>query len=272
MQKDINYLDLDPNQSQPVKSNWQTKLKKIPFKVLVEDNPFTQGLYKVLPRKIFAPIMYELYIKVQTLGSRNLVKRYSQANDLLINLGAGERGKPGWVNVDVGPWPSLNCVWDCRNGLPFPDNSVKGIFCEHFLEHLDYKEEAPAFLAECKRVLKVGGVIRIIVPDAEKYLHAYCKEGWEELCQTRPLNSEHVDFHFGDKYTTKMEVVNAVFRQGFEHKFAYDYTTLELLLNKSGFSSVQRQDFGKSLMDELCIDLQFRASESLYVEAVKGSD
>jgi hypothetical protein len=46
--------------------------------------------------------MYELYIKIQTLGSLNLVKRYSQANDLLINLGAGERGRPGAVNVDVG--------------------------------------------------------------------------------------------------------------------------------------------------------------------------
>jgi len=31
-------------------------------------------------------------------------------------------------------------------------------------------------LSEYKRVLKVGGVIRIIVPDAEKYFHAYCKK------------------------------------------------------------------------------------------------
>lgn len=66
-----------------------------------------------------------------------------------------------------------------------------------------------------------------------------------------------------------MELVNFVFRQKYDRKFAYDYETLKFLLYKYGFSSVQKQEFGKSQLEELCIDQQVRASESLYIEAVK---
>lgn len=60
-----------------------------------------------------------------------------------------------------------------------------------------------------------------------------------------------------------------MFRQGYEHKYAYDFKTLEFLLYKHGFSKVQLQHFCKSMMPEICIDQEIRASESLYVEAVK---
>ena len=60
-----------------------------------------------------------------------------------------------------------------------------------------------------------------------------------------------------------------VFRQGHRHKYAYDYKTLEVLLYRSGFSEVVKQHFKKSMMKELGIDKVERASESLYVEAVK---
>ena len=66
-----------------------------------------------------------------------------------------------------------------------------------------------------------------------------------------------------------MELINVVFRQGFEHKYAYDYETLEFLLHRYGFSNVQQQKFGESWMEELSIDWERRASESLYVEAMK---
>jgi hypothetical protein len=66
-----------------------------------------------------------------------------------------------------------------------------------------------------------------------------------------------------------MEVVNAVFRQYFEHKYAYDYATLEFLLKRHGFAEVHKMSFGKSLKPELCLDQASRESESLYVEGVK---
>jgi len=160
-------------------------------------------------------------------------------------------------------------VYDCRKHLPFDDNSVRYIFSEHFFEHVDYCEEVPFFLSDCYRVLQPGGVIRIIVPDTEKYIRAYCREGWDELARIRPLGPERSDAYFGSTYNTKMELLNVVFRQYFGHKFAYDFATLEFLLRRYGFSQVQRQSFGRSLWPDLCIDTREREFESLYVEAVK---
>lgn len=257
----------------------QFSFKKIVKHLIYKVIPLSAYLYyqkktvkrleQVIPQHTYLPFWNELFAALIRTKSQSVSNQYTDAKDLLVNLGAGSTGKPGWINVDVFENPGINCVYDCRQSLPFPDNSVKGIFSEHFFEHIDYVEEVPNFLNECYRVLKVGGVIRLIVPDIEKYLQAYCKEGWEDLTTIRPLDSERTDFYFKHRYNTKMELINFVFRQQYEHKYAYDYATLEFLLYKHGFSIVKRQDFGKSLMDEVCIDQQIRASESLYVEAVK---
>jgi predicted SAM-dependent methyltransferase len=226
-----------------------------------------------IPRHAYHPFLSELNLAVRRMANRprRVRESYKDRRDLMVNIGCGERGKPGWVNVDLFNSPGVNCVYDCRRGLPFANNAVKGIFTEHFFEHIDYTEEVPFFLSECNRVLRQGGVIRIIVPDAEKYVRAYCADGWEDLTLVRPLNPDHSDVHFGSRFNTKMEVLNAMFRQYFEHKFAYDFPTLEFLLFRYGFSEVQNQSFGRSTLPELAIDSPDRASESLYVEAVKSA-
>jgi len=182
-------------------------------------------------------------------------RRFRHAHGLLVSLGAGYVGRQGWVNVDAWAFPGINCVCDMRRNLPFPDGSVRGVFCEHFFEHVDYDEEAPALLSECLRVLAPGGVIRIVVPDGGAYLRAYCEEGWDTLTRIRPLRPGHVDGYYGTRYGSKMELVNAVFRQNTEHKFAYDAETLMALLRRCGFARVEQQAFGRSLFSEICIDL-----------------
>jgi predicted SAM-dependent methyltransferase len=99
----------------------------------------------------------------------------------MVNIGAGPAGKAGWVNLDGFRATGINCLCDARRRLPFPDGSVRGIFTEHFVEHLDYTEEVPDFISECYRALEPGGAIRIIFPDIEMYLKAYTAGGWEEL-------------------------------------------------------------------------------------------
>jgi predicted SAM-dependent methyltransferase len=234
-----------------------------------KSNRFRKAVYSLIPKHTFLPFFRELQAAKVRFTSRSIPKRYVSARGLLVNLGAGVKGKPGWVNVDIAPFLGINCVYDCRKSLPFPNNSVKAIFCEHFFEHIDYTEEVPSFLSECHRALEPGGVIRIIVPDMERYLRAYCSDGWEALAKLRPLDVKRQDFHYGHKYNTRMELVNMLFRQGHEHKFGYDYDTLNFLLHRYGFSTVIKQEFGKSLLSELLIDSPERESESLYVEAVK---
>ncbi len=228
-------------------------------------------LNRLVPRHTLLPFWQELYAARVRLTSRNTRRRYAHSRELLVNIGAGDKGRPGWINIDVLKLPGVNCVYDSRKSLPFPDNSVKAIFCEHFFEHIDYTEEVPYFLSECYRVLMVEGVIRIIVPDIERYLHGYVAEGWDTLSALRPLDAERRDFYIGNRYNTKMELINVLFRQGHEHKFAYDYETLAFLLRRYGFDEVYKQDYGQSLMPELLIDTPQRATESLYVEAIKKS-
>jgi predicted SAM-dependent methyltransferase len=258
VRKRIPTLDIYPNFEQRLvgKSGFQ--------KLLMTALPF-------IPRHAYHPFISELRVALRMLVIRpsRVRRRYKDRRDLRVNIGCGLSAKSGWVNVDFFEFPEVNCIYDCRKGLPFSDNAVRCIFTEHFFEHIDYTEEVPIFLSECCRVLKPGGVIRIVVPDAEKYVRAYCAEGWEELIKVRPLRPDHTDVHFGSWFNTKMEVLNAVFRQYFEHKYAYDFTTLEFLLGRYGFCDIQKQTFGKSGLLELCIDKPDRASESLYVEAIK---
>ena len=51
------------------------------------------------------------------------------------------------------------------DNLPFEDGSFTFVYSEHFFEHLS-SALAAELLAECSRVMKVGGVIRTVVPDA----------------------------------------------------------------------------------------------------------
>src|SRR5258708_4326491 len=121
-----------------------------------------------IPRHAYHPFLSEVRVAVRRLVSRpSRVRRsYRDRRDLQVNIGPGLFAKAGWVNVDIFNFPGVNCIYDCRKKLPFADGSVRCIFAEHFFEHIDYTEETPFFLTECHRVLQPGGVIRIIVPDA----------------------------------------------------------------------------------------------------------
>jgi predicted SAM-dependent methyltransferase len=236
---------------------------------VLESKGIKRMILRFLPRHTFMHVRSEVPLILLRLKAGSVRKRYKDLDNLFVNIGAGVYGKPGWVNVDIAQVENVNCLYDCRKNLPFSDASVKGIFCEHFFEHVDYTEEVPYFLVECHRVLKKDGVLRLIVPDAELYLRAYCRGGWEELHRIRPLDANHTDFYFHCRYNTPMELLNVVFRQGHEHRFAYDFDTLRFVLSRYGFSEIVRQECGRSLNSELCLDQANRASESLYVDARK---
>lgn len=61
---------------------------------------------------------------------------------------------------------------DLRKGVPFPDGSADAVYSSHVLEHLE-RDVVPAVLAESLRVLKPGGVLRVVVPDLERQARTY---------------------------------------------------------------------------------------------------
>src|SRR5215831_11591422 len=106
----------------------------------------------------------------------------SDGGELKLNIGCGTSGIEGWVNLDNSPtillsrlplgrrifqtldWPRNVRRADVRKGISFPDSSVWCIYSSHTFEHFTY-EDSLTVARECHRVLRPGGVLRIVVPD-----------------------------------------------------------------------------------------------------------
>lgn len=89
-----------------------------------------------------------------------------------LNLGCGSRYHPGWINIDIAPHAPEVIQHDLSRGIPLPDASCDVVYHAAVLEHIR-RSDAAAFLVECHRVLKPGGVIRVGVPDLEKLCQLY---------------------------------------------------------------------------------------------------
>jgi predicted SAM-dependent methyltransferase len=100
-----------------------------------------------------------------------------------LNLGCGQRFHPEWVNLDLHPANPSVKIWDVQKALPFSDGSFDVVYHSHVLEHLS-KRDAPALLSECRRVLKSGGVIRVVLPDLERIAQLYVEALRQSLSGT----------------------------------------------------------------------------------------
>ena len=81
---------------------------------------------------------------------------------IMLNLGAANQVFKGFIGIDIED-NGTNMVWDIRNGLPFPDNSVEEVISCHFIEHLN-EEEVQNLFKEIYRVLKKGGETKHRLP------------------------------------------------------------------------------------------------------------
>jgi predicted SAM-dependent methyltransferase len=146
---------------------------------------------------------------------------------------------------------------DLGRKWPMPNDCFDGIFCEHVLEHFDY-EKGRFVLRECWRILRPGGCLRIIVPDGSKIMRTYFERPGEfPSWRTR-------------ESSCAMEAVNSYFRQRYEHQYMYDSQLLKHQVQEAGFAQVEELSFRKSnLSQQMLLDDEKYASESLYLEAIK---
>lgn len=81
---------------------------------------------------------------------------------VIVELGCGEKKRPGRINVDRLDMPNVDIVADLENGLKFlPDNSVDEIHSTSVLEHVENFE---FLMAEIVRVLKKSGTAHMYMP------------------------------------------------------------------------------------------------------------
>ena len=91
---------------------------------------------------------------------------------VLCNLGCGTKHHPEWINIDFLGDRNAVFPWDLRLALPLPNACCDAVYSSHTIEHFD-RPGARHFLAECHRVLKPGGILRLVAPDLEVIARSY---------------------------------------------------------------------------------------------------
>ncbi len=121
--------------------------------------------------------------------------------ELKLHLGCGQKKIPGWINIDSVSHCQPDVVHDLAKVLPYEDQSVSEILAEGLLEHFDKYMRLIVF-SEWARVLKIGGTIRLGVPDFKKILFRYFKFRFENFVDLifgeNMLASEVYLGHFGN--------------------------------------------------------------------------
>lgn len=102
------------------------------------------------------------------------------SNERMLNIGCGRRYHRDWVNLDLESNDSSVIRHDVNKGIPFEQGRFDAVYHSHILEHLD-PADGQKLIQECYRVLKPGGVLRIVVPDLECIARLYLEmhqEAW----------------------------------------------------------------------------------------------
>jgi predicted SAM-dependent methyltransferase len=146
---------------------------------------------------------------------------------------------------------------DVRKGLPFDNNSVDFIYCEHVLEHLTF-EEGERVLREFKRCLACRGRMRIAMPDLDYVIKKYNTD-WK--------NQDWLSWPGFKFIESRGQMINISFRW-WGHKYLYNEEDLRNQLIKVGFKKIMGCEWNKSNNIELC-NLETRKDSKLIMEAEK---
>ena len=144
-----------------------------------------------------------------------------------LHLGCGKLRLDNYLNVDItSEVADIKCSIDNLN--IFNDNTIDEIYVSHALEHFSRREVLNVLL-EWNRILKVGGTLRVAVPDFEKVVKMY----------------NHVNLH------DLLGFLNGGQRDKYDIHYAnYDFNCLKELLNTTGFVNVERYDAFEFLGDK----------------------
>ena len=199
-----------------------------------------------------------------------------------VNIGCGLAVCAGWINIDgslnalIATWPSFmhkimyrltgaNQYYsreeycrllgenyfihhDLSFGIPLRDAMADFVYSSHFLEHL-YRGDGENLLRHAHRVLKLGGVLRICIPDLEYAVALYARGEKKKMLES---------YFF-------VEDDNSYYAR---HKYMYDFDMLKAVLGQIGFRDIKRCGFREGATPDL-EKLDNRPEETLFVEAVR---
>jgi predicted SAM-dependent methyltransferase len=136
-------------------------------------------------------------------GSRRLRRQLRHSDDWKIVIGTSGVFEPGWIPTDI---EYLNLLEEDDWRSFFREESISAILAEHVWEHLT-PEQALSAAQACHRYLRVGGRLRLAVPDG---LHP-------------------------DPDYLRQVMVNGTGAGADDHKVLYTQESLTKLLERAGF-------------------------------------
>jgi len=171
--------------------------------------------------------------------SRNQAGDERYVNLQKLDVGCGpKKPMPGFVGVDTRPFPWVKYVCDAwKIDKHVPPDSISEIYSRHFFEHLTFAQ-ADLTLQAWERILVLGGMLQIIVPDIEYHIKQFLTPNSLTPSETNPKWTvlEHALAGFWGWQNEGEEKFWDV------HKSGYDFRCLEMKLLQHGFSDIRRID------------------------------
>jgi SAM-dependent methyltransferase len=166
-----------------------------------------------------------------------LLKVQGMPDGLRVNLGAGPQKGSNYITVDQRAVDGIDIRADIRH-LPFEDGQLAEIHCSHLVEHFPDAEMRAKILPYWHRLLRPGGKLVVICPDAEAMMKRWAegKFGYEDL--------REVTFG-GQEY------------EGNQHYNMFTPSSLEQILRQASFREVRQIAVGR--VNGKCLEMEFEA-------------
>jgi predicted SAM-dependent methyltransferase len=192
-----------------------------------------------------------------------------------LHVGCGRNLLSGWLNADAMPLSRKTLLMDATRPFCFEDDTFDYIFCEHMIEHISY-QHGLNMLAECRRVLKTSGKIRISTPDLAFVIGLY--QGDKSPLEWEYIRWANRTFVHGVAEDNRGFVINNLMRN-WGHTFLYDENTLTGAMESVGFTNVVKCDLQESKDAALCnlenearVPAGFLRMETFTLEGTKSGD
>ncbi len=128
-------------------------------------------------------------------------------------------------------------ICDIVEELPFKNNSIELIYSRQTLEHLTYRELVN-HLIECHRVLKIGGKIRLGVPDLDLMVKNFNER---KLNLTDEKKSWEINENFPIENHSEFFVAQILYH---DHRYNHNYETMQNCISKIGYNNITKNVAG----------------------------
>jgi SAM-dependent methyltransferase len=159
---------------------------------------------------------FGFWCAVAPFFTRGKIARWlAEPGPRIVNLGGGSNTFDRWLTTDMDP--RADAFVDVTKPLPFPNQSVNVIYLEEVIEHIS-RDEGSRLLAECQRILKPGGALRLTTPCLDLFAAQF------------------------DGSTAYEKKVNDIFYQH-GHRYIYSKAGVRALLEAAALTAVTESSF-----------------------------